>query len=423
MTTPKRKFDDHDSYALVEHLFRQQSGQLTATLCRILGQRHIDLAEEITQETMLAALRRWSIYGAPLNPVGWLFTVARNKALDKIRQLATAKNLEQMVAAKLYSLTPTDGHDSIGFRRELTDDMLQLIFACCHPALSRASQVALTLKTACGFSVREISRAFLVDEESIFQRLSRAKRTLRDLGALVEIPCDAKIESRIDATLETIYFLFNEGYHATTGEKLFREELCAEALRLVEILSEHPLTDVPQTHALAALIALQSARLPARLGPAQEIVLLDRQDRSLWDKTLIQIGLAHLTKATSGSQLSEFHLLAGISSCHAIADNFESTNWERIVYLYDQLLAINPSPIIVLNRAVAVAAARGAAAGLLEIDAISHESGLDSYSPYFAAKGYLLQKNSRTAEAAIAFRQAAELTTNETERRFLLEQV
>jgi len=406
-----------DTGGLLEHLFRHQSGRVVAHLARLLGPAHLDLAEESMQEAMLRALQVWPYQGVPDNAAGWLYRVAHNAAIDAIRR---GKFLEQNTGALVAELTRASGSgDDPDFERQLRDDELRMIFMCCHPAIGRDSRVALSLRTVGGFSVREIARAFLADDAAIAQRLVRAKRQIREQELTLEMPRSTDLESRLDSAMETIYFIFNEGYSTHEGQDLIRKDLCFEALRLGRLLAASSIA-APQVHALVAVMALQAARLPARIDEAGDLILLEDQDRTRWDQGLIAMGFHYFDLSMTGEQVSEYHAQAAIAATHARAESLQAIDWPAILELYDQLLAISgASPVVALNRAVAVAKVHGAAEGLAEIAELSGNPQLRDYYLLLAVRGHLLLELERREEAAACLRAALECRCSEPERRFL----
>ncbi len=404
---------------LVEHLFRHQAGQMISTLTRVFGSAHLDLAEEVVQDALLKALEQWPYRGIPENPVAWLVQVAKNRALDLLRR-NTSFQAKTQELARAFDAQEAFANRRIESPDELLDDELSMMFMACHPLIARESRVALTLKTIGGFGVSEIARAFLAREATIAQRIVRAKRQIRDAGIQFEMPSPADLSSRLDSVLEVIYLLFNEGYAAHQGENLVRADMCQEAIRLCQLLVRHPATTLPKSHALLALLLLQAARLPARVGASGELFLLQDQDRTLWDRGLLYQGLWHLNQSAEGDELTEYHIQAAIAACHAAADNYETTDWQRIVELYDQLQAVNPSPIVALNRAVAISRSRGAEAGIQALEQISEHPALAHYYLLPATMGELWNEVGEPAKAADCFRQALTCSCSEPERRFLL---
>jgi len=397
---------------LVDHLFRHQAGRMVSTLTRIFGPHRIDLAEEVVQDALLRALQVWPFRGLPENPVGWLIEVAKNRALDALRREASFQSKSEEI---IRAFTPAAQRQG-----QLLDDELSMMFMACHPAISREGRVALTLKTVGGFGVSEIARAFLAREATIAQRLVRAKRQIRDERIQFELPSDADISARMDSVLEVIYLLFNEGYAAHRGENLVRKDLCQEAIRLCEMLVRHSATDRPKCHALLALMLFQAARLSARVGEGGDLFLLEEQDRALWDTRLIHRGLHHLDCCAEGDEMTEYHLQAGIAACHVAAESYERTDWPRIVELYDRLWELNPSPVVALNRAVALSRWRGPEAGIAAMEQIASHPAMNHYYLLPATMGELWSEMGERGKAAECFRQALECSCSEPERRFLL---
>jgi RNA polymerase sigma-70 factor (ECF subfamily) len=406
-----------DTGQLLEHLFRHQAGRMVARLTRLLGPAHVALAEETVQDAMLRALQSWPYQGVPDNPAGWLFRVAHHVAIDAIRRNTTFGDKTDAIVSEL-TRSAARAPSEPDVEEQLRDDELRMIFMCCHPALSREASVALSLKTVGGFGVREIARAFLADEPAIAQRLVRAKRQLRDQQVTLDMPSGGELSSRLDAVLEVLYFMFNEGYAAQAGEDLIRQDLCLEALRLARLVASASIA-TPRVHALVALMALQGARLPARVDESGDLVLLEDQDRSRWDERLIAIGFHHFDRSMSGDEVSEYHVQAAIAATHARALDPSSVDWALILSLYDQLVSINASPVVRLNRAVALAKVRGAAEALAAIAPIEHDPKLRHYHLLLAVRGELLLDLGRNAEAAEAFRSALALAGTEPEKRFL----
>jgi RNA polymerase sigma-70 factor (ECF subfamily) len=411
------------SHQLVDHLFRSHAGQLVAWLTRIFGPAHIDLAEEVVQEALLKALQQWPYSGVPQNPSGWLFRVARNGALDVLRRHAAFRVRAPEIQRQLEEAFDTHPSE----RGEIEDDELRMVFMCCHPSLPQDARVALSLKTVGGFGVAEIARAFLVSEPTIAQRLVRAKRVLREEGVTLELPHGDDLRARTDSVLEVIYLLFNEGYNAHAGEDLIRYDVCGEALRLGRLLALSPHlaaranagNRTPDAHALVALMTFQSARLPARLDGNGEIVLLEDQDRRLWDRQLIALGFAHFERCAEGDRMSAYHVQAAIAAVHAEAERANETRWDRILSRYDELLAINPSPVIRLNRAVALSRVAGPAAALAELRALEDEPALADYYLLPSVVAGLHAELGANDLAAKFYREALARPCSEPERRFL----
>jgi RNA polymerase sigma-70 factor (ECF subfamily) len=398
---------------LLEHLFRHQSGRILAHLTRLLGPAYLELAEEAVQEAMLRALQTWPDKGVPENAPGWLFRVARNAALDALRRdrIGGQKSAECAAALSQFAeIAPGDP----GVEEQLRDDELRLVFMCCHPGIPRDARVVLSLKIAGGFNVREIARAFLAADDAVAQRLVRARRQIRDQRLTLDMPRGAELTERLDSVIEVIYFLFNEGYSAHEGEDLIRTDLCFEALRLGHLIATSSIAvprAVPRIDALMALMALQAARLPARTDEAGDLILLEDQDRTRWDQRLIAIGFHYFDRSIAGDEVSEYHVQAAIAAAHAR----DAMDWPTILHLYDQLFAMNASPVVALNRAVAIARVRGAAEALDTIAALK----LPGYYLLLAVRGHLLLDLGRSQEASNCFYEALECRCSEPERRFL----
>jgi len=398
---------------LIEHLFRHQSGRIVAHLIRVLGPAHIDLAEECVQDAMVRALETWPHSGAPENAAAWLFRVAHNAAIDSIRRKRLLGEKSDSIVLELSRSSAAPPGDP-AVEEQLRDDELRMIFMCCHPEIPRDARVALSLKIAGGFSVAEIARAFLAEEAAIAQRLVRAKRQIRDRRLTLDMPAGRELGERLDSALDVVYFLFNEGYASHTGENLIRQDLCMEALRLARLIAASSISN-PRVDALAALIAFNAARLPARVDASGDLILLEQQDRSRWDRELIALGFQHFDRSITGDDVSEYHVQAAIAATHARALDRDLIDWPAILNLYDQLFAINASPVVALNRAVAVAKVHGAAAGLAAIESLD----LPDYYLLLAVRGHLLLELGRNDEAAGCFRAALECPCSEPERRFL----
>jgi RNA polymerase sigma-70 factor (ECF subfamily) len=403
--------------AVVEHLFRHQSGRLVAVLTRLFGIDRLGLAEDVVQDALVNALQQWPYHGVPENPAGWIMEVAKHRALDILRREQNLRAKERGIAEEIL-FHGGDLHEFF-LEQEVEDDQLRMIFACCHPALTPESQIALTLKTLCGFGVAEISRAFLSSDETIRKRLLRAKQKLRELNDRFEIPAGSDLPPRLDTVLRVLYLLFNEGYTASHGEYLVRQDVCAGAIRLGRLLVRHPAGNNPAAKALLALMLLQASRLPARVDDHGNILLLQEQDRSRWNRKDIAEGLEFLDASAEGTSISEYHLQAGIAACHCTAGDFETTDWGRILYLYDALVGLNDSPVIALNRAVAIARVHGAPEGLRALDRIPHKEHLESYYLLHAVRGELYRETGRKEDAAASYRRALELTDMRTEQEFL----
>jgi RNA polymerase sigma factor (sigma-70 family) len=408
-----------DVHRTIDAVWRIESARLIAALARMT--RDVGVAEELAQDALLAALERWPTAGIPDNPAAWLMTTARHRLIDQARQnqrLAVKHELlgHELELARMPDVNEADAEldDPVG------DDLLRLIFTACHPLLSTEARAALTLRLLCGLTTDEIARAFLAPEPTVAQRIVRAKRTLSAARVPFEVPRGAELATRLASVLEVIYLVFNEGYSATSGDDWVRPALCDEALRLGRILAELAPSE-PEVHGLVALMEIQASRLRARTTASGEPILLLDQDRGRWDPLLIRRGLAALHRAeTLGGPLGPYSLQAAIAACHARARNAEDTDWTRIAALYDALAQLAPSPVVELNRAVAVAMAFGPTAGLELVDALGAEPSLQRYHLLPGVRGDLLEKLGRLGEARGEFERAAALTRNLREQRFLL---
>ncbi|HEY0556674.1 MAG TPA: sigma-70 family RNA polymerase sigma factor [Thermoanaerobaculia bacterium] len=401
---------------LVDHLFRREAGRMVAVLTRLLGTEHLGLAEDVVQEALIKALRTWPFQGVPDNPGGWLMRVAKNRALDLLRRDINLARKEEELRGWTAALTSPAG-DPADPDGEALDDQLRMIFICCQPAVPRDARVALTLKIVGGFGVPEIARAYLAKDATIAQRLVRAKRKIQEIRPPFEVPAPAELPAALDSVLEALYLMFNEGYAASAGEELVRQDVCAEAIRLARLVAEHPSLDLPKAHALAALLLLQAARNPARVDPEGNLLLLSEQDRDLWDRSKIAAGFHHLDRAARGTEMSTFHLEAGIAAAHAMAPSDEATDWPYILSLYDSLLALKGSPVVALNRAVALAMAKGPEAGIAAAEEIRHHPALAGYYPLPVTLGELYARAGDEERAADSFRAALEAESPEPVRR------
>src|SRR5438874_922679 len=405
-----------EAHRAIEAIWRIESARLIAGLTRIVG----DLAtgEELAQDALVAALEQWPISGVPEKPGAWLMGTAKHQAIDLIRRRQALERKHEEIGREAERARESVDVDA-DVDEEVGDDLLGLIFMACHPVLSRDARVALTLRALCGLSTEEIARAFLVPASTIAQRIVRAKRTLAEAHVRLEVPTGPERVARLGTVLEVIYLIFNEGYAATGGEDWVRPGLCEEALRLGRILAELAPTE-PEVHGLVALMEMHASRLGARVGPSGEPVLLLDQDRSRWDRLLIRRGLAALERAERlGGALGPYALQAAIAACHARAATAAETDWARIVALYDAVAQLAPSPVVELNRAVAVGMAFGPAAGLDLVDGLVHEPSLKAYHLLPAVRGDLLRKLGRSEEARAEFERAASLTENLVERKLL----
>ena len=409
-----------DIHRAIEAVWRIESARLIASLTRVT--RDVGIAEDLAQDALLAALEQWPESGIPEKPGAWLMVAAKHRAVDLFRRnkLLERKHEElgREIESELYGMA---AEVEPGIDDPIGDDLLRLVFICCHPVLSSEARVALTLRLLGGLTTGEIARAYLVSEATVAQRIVRAKRTLAEARVPFEVPRDAELSDRLSSVREVIYLIFNEGYSATAGEDWLRPALCEDALRLGRILAEL-VPKEPEVHGLVALMEIQASRSRARIGPSGEPVLLLEQDRTRWDHLLIGRGLAALERAESlGGALGPYALQAAIAACHARARTAGETDWPGIAALYDALAQLAPSPIVELNRAVAVGMAFGPAAGLELVDSVMSEPSLKHYHLLPAVRGDLLVKLGRLDEARLEFVRAAGLTRNERERRLLLD--
>lgn len=400
-----------------EKFHREESGRIVATLIRLLGD--FDLAQEMLQEAYAAALEQWPIEGTPGNPRAWLISTARHKAIDRLRRASRFESKQEEIARSFNSTVQPELQASDDM---FPDDSLKLIFTCCHPSLASEAQVALTLHTVCGITTEEISRAFLVSTPTMAQRLVRAKRKIREAAIPYRVPAHEDLRERLDAVLLVIYLIFNEGYLASSGDALVRRELCAEAIRLGRILCEL-LPRQPEAQGLLALMLLQDSRSDARANAQGELVLLEEQDRTLWRRDQIREGTALAESALRGGANGIYALQAAIAALHANANSAAETDWPQIAALYAALSQLNPSPVIEINRAVAVAMARTPQDGLVLLDQIESGGELEDFHLLHIARADLLRRLGRTPEAADAYRRALSLASNDVERRFLLRRI
>lgn len=402
-----------------ESLFRHESGRLVAALTRVFGLDNLALAEDVVQDTFCRALEVWKLRGVPENPSAWLMKSAKNRAIDLLRRERKARNLVPELGRLLeseWTLVPTVNG---AFSAEtIKDDQLRMMFTCCDPVLSEETQVALTLHLLCGFTTREIASSFLSKRPAIEKRLERGKKALATSTRLFDL-ADRELPERLSAVHYVLYLLFNEGYHSASAESVVRVELCREAMRLASLLVENPLVSSPATNALCALMWLHSARLPARTSGDGELISLAEQDRSRWDSDAIAKGNAFLDRAANGTELSEYHLEAAIAAMHTNAPNTQATDWAGIVWLYDALMRIRPSPVVALNRAIAVAQTNGPECGIEEIRKIEQREKLEAYPFFSAALGELELRAGQTERARKHFEAAVALARTPAERRFL----
>lgn len=405
----------------VEHAFRREAGRLAATLTRAFGARNLDLVEDSIQEAFLQALRSWRLSGVPASPRAWLLTAARNRALDVLRHRAVAlrKGGELDGGGLAGGARPSAAPFEPAPPPAGEDDQLRLLFILCQPAVAREDRIALVLRFLGGFGAREIARAYLAKEGTVAQRLVRAKRRIQASPPPFEVPAGAALEAGLASVLEALYAMFAEGYAATEGDLLVREDVCAEALRLSRLVVTHPRLATPEAHALAALLHLQGARNPERLDGDGNLLLLAEQDRSGWDRRLLAAGFAHLERAAAGPRLSIYHLEAGIAAAHAGAASFEETDWPAILSLYDELVRRRPTPVAALNRAVALGLTAGPRAGLDALSEIAAAPGIAAYHPFLVARGELAHRAGEAELARTSFEAALASRCPEPVRRRL----
>lgn len=404
----------------MEHLFRRESGRMVAAVTRVFGVHNLALAEDVVQDAFCRALEVWSIRGMPDNPAAWLVASARRRAIDALRRERTARTFAPELGRLLDSeWTMAQAVGECFEPDAVRDALLRMMFSCCHPDLSEESQVALILHVLCGFGVGEVASAFVCGHAAAEKRITRAKHTLARSESLFDVSAPDALHARLPGVQRAIYLLFNEGYHGASPEFAVRADLCREAVRLADLLAEPPLTPTPATHALGALMRLNAARLPGRLDARGDLNALGDQDRSLWDHAMIAEGLRRLSLSASGDEVSEYHIEAAIASVHAVAPTPADTDWARIVRLYDALVRVRPSPVVALNRAIALAQHAGPRAGLDALAAIEQPERLRDYPFYHAALGDLTLRLGEPGRARAHFLDALALARNPAERRFL----
>ena len=403
-----------------DHLFRHEAGRMVSALTRIFGIHNLALAEDVVQDAFCRAVEVWRLRGMPENPSAWLMLTAKNRALDILRRERTVRTFEPELARYIQSeWTLAPALQELFAENAIKDDLLRMMFSCCHPRLSEDARVALVLNVLCGFSADEIAAAFVSGRAAIEKRIARSKKVLAKSKKLFDVTSEEAFSTRLPAVQRALYLLFNEGYHGASPETAVRVDLCQEAIRLVKVLLEHSSGRTPSTLALAALMCLHAARLPARLDPSGNLSSLFDQDRSQWDSRLVAEGQNLLDLSASGHELTEYHVEAAIAWVHATAESTEKTNWAEIVSLYDTLLALRPSPVIALNRAIAIGQLQGPDRGLEEIEAIAGRERLLKYPFYFAALGEFHLRSGSIVAAREEFQEALASARNRTERRFL----
>lgn len=403
-----------------EQLFRHEFGRMVAALTRIFGVHNVALAEDVAQEAFCRALEIWRFRGMPEKPAAWLMTTAKNRAYDQIRHRRTeqiyAPHLEHLLKNE-WTLVPAV--EEIFSENEIKDDLLRMMYSCCQPRLPEEAQIALILNILCGFSVAEVAGGLLSPNEAMKKRILRAKKALAGSKRLFDLTVASDIAERLPVVQRALYLLFNEGYHGTSSETVIREELCREAMRLTALLLEDEPSCTPSTCALSALMCLNAARLPSRIDPDGNLSSLFHQDRSRWDQNLVAEGLELLERSAIGDDLTEYHLEAAIAAVHARASSMQDTDWSAIVSFYDRLFEMRPSPVIALNRAIAIAQLHGPDHGLEEIHGIANKERLSEYPFYPAALGELELRRGRHAVASEYFKAALSLTRNRMEHQFI----
>ena len=405
---------------LLEHLFRRESGRIVAWLAGLLGSTNLQLAEDAAQEAMLRALQNWPFQGIPEKPEAWLFRTAHNYAISSVRRGSAFKSkADALVAALETSAQPILDLDA---EQSLRDDELRMVFMCCHPSLVPDAQVALSLKLVGGFSTEEIARIFFSEPSTIAQRLVRAKRLIREQGLALTMPSKGQLEQRLNSVLKVIYLMFSGGYAAHAGEELIRIDVCMEALRLGRLVASSSM-GAPRVDALVALMALQAARLPARTDLAGDLVLLEEQDRELWDENLIALGFSYFDRSIAGEDISEWHVQSAIAATYASAASSVEIDWATILEHYNQLVEMTDSPVVALNRAVVVMKVHGAEASLAALTPLATNDALQRYHLLSAARGHVLAALGRLDEAETAFSAALECDCTLPEKRFLQRQL
>lgn len=406
---------------LISHLFRHESGRMASVLTRLLGPDQLDAAHDIVQDALVKAMEMWPYHGVPQNPSAWLYKVAKNKAIDFIRSSQTKTKAKHELQKELRSEWGLSSRVNQLFRdEEIQDSVLRMMFVCCHPSIPKESQIALTLKTLGGLTSLEIAHAFLTSEDTITKRIYRAKEKIKEEHLSLEVPVKAELMQRMDSVLKVLYLLFNEGYNSSHPDILVREDLCEEAMRLCYILVQNSETNLPKARALIALMCLQAARFPSRVSETGVKILLQDQDRSKWNQPLIARGLNFLRDAFSGDQLTEYHVEAAIASVHAVAKDFSSTNWQELLKLYETLYEMKPSPMVELNKAIALGYARTPREG---IEALEKIQGLEDHYLYLASLGNFHVMNGDKALASKFFNEALTRTSSNSEIELLKQKI
>lgn len=420
---------------LVDHLFREESGKLNAILTRIFGFQHLKLIEDIVQDTFLAALRRWPYHGVPDNPSAWLMQVAKNRALNALKRKSKSRNIDDLpVSARPgYGTGSRDGSDTatdpdallgrLFLDHEIRDSQMRVLFTCCNPVLSEKSQIILTLKTLCGFSMKEIARALFMNEEAVKKSLYRSRKTVRGEDLAFGVPFLHQAEERIGTVNTVLYLMFNEGYKRTGGVKLVKEDLCYEAARLTRLVIETVPADASESLALLALICFNSSRFASRINGDGEIVDLKEQDRTLWDRDLVDRGFYYLRKARDTGRLSRYHLEAGIAAVHCAAQSWDDTDWQAILFYYDRMLELEENPVVRINRAIALSNLRGPDAGLQALAPVEDEETLGEYHLLHAAKADMYRRQGRFELARSYYAVALDLAESRPDKDFIRKKI
>jgi RNA polymerase sigma factor (sigma-70 family) len=409
-----------DINRLADHLFREESGKLVSVLTSLFGIERLQLAEDVVQEALIRAIQTWPFYGVPKNPAAWLTQTAKNLALDVIRREKNFYEKQPQIITTIEHWSEGDD-ESPQFENEIKDSRLRLFFACCHPGVPQDAQAALALKTLCGFSPGEIAAAFMTTEAAIAKRLVRARQKIREENIRFEIPSGPDAAERLAGVHQTLYLLFNEGYKASSGDTLIREELCARAIDLAELLANQPAGNQPATDALLALMLFNAARFRARVDKEGNLVRLQDQDRSLWDRKMIARGMMKLAQSASGSEATTYHLQAGIAAQHCAAESYEQTDWQQILELYDHLVEVEPTPIVHLNRAIALTEVQGPEAGLKALERLAKP--LETYYLFHAVQGDFHRRLKAHEEARRHYETALKLSPLDSEKQLIHERL
>jgi RNA polymerase sigma factor (sigma-70 family) len=406
---------------IIDHLFRHESGKMISVLSKLLGLRNLETAQDIVQDSLLQAMNTWSFKGIPDNPSGWLYRVAKNKAIDFLRREKKFRDISPHYGYLLQSeYTLASTVNNLFLENEIQDSQLRMMFACCHPSIAEESQVALTLKTLCGLSVSEIAKAFLTNDETVAKRIYRAKEKIKAEKIEMDVPVDEEMIPRLDIVLKSLYLLFNEGYNSSYPDKLIREDLCEEAMRLCFLLTENKITDYPRVKALLSLMCFQASRLDTRLDDKGNIILLKQQDRKKWSRQLIKKGFDYLDAAAEPFEISTYNIEAAIASLHAASPSFEQTDWKSIYHLYEMLYQLQPNPVVAMNKAIASAYAINKQNALNELQQIK---GLEHHHLYYASIGEIYFEMQDKKEAKRFYQIALQLTSSGLEQQLLISKI